>query len=91
MLAVQADGREIQTIEGLARPDGSLSPLQTAFKEHHALQCGFCTPGMLMSLEGLRCKNPQPNEREVRDTLAGNLCRCTGYQNIIRAALSVKP
>jgi aerobic carbon-monoxide dehydrogenase small subunit len=84
MLAVQAEGAEIQTVEGLAR-DGQLSPLQEAFWENHGLQCGFCTPGMLMSAKHLLDTNPEPTEEEIRVGIAGNLCRCTGYVNIVRA------
>jgi carbon-monoxide dehydrogenase small subunit len=84
LLAVQADGCEITTIEGLA-PDGELHPVQRAFHEYHALQCGFCTPGMIMQAIDLLNDNPDPSEAEVREGIEGNLCRCTGYQNIIRA------
>jgi carbon-monoxide dehydrogenase small subunit len=83
-LAVQADGTSVTTIEGLA-PDGILHPLQTAFWNTHGLQCGFCTPGMIMATHGLLRTNPQPTDDEIRDGLAGNMCRCTGYQNIVRA------
>jgi carbon-monoxide dehydrogenase small subunit len=83
-LAVQADGTSVTTIEGLA-PDGILHPLQTAFWNTHGLQCGFCTPGMIMATHGLLRTNPQPTDDEIREGLAGNLCRCTGYQNIVRA------
>ena len=85
MLAVQADGCEVTTIEGLAAPDGTLHPMQKAFHENHALQCGFCTPGMIMSAVDLLRENPSPSEAEIREGLSGNLCRCTGYQNIVRA------
>jgi carbon-monoxide dehydrogenase small subunit len=84
MLAVQADGAEVMTIEGLAT-DRGLHPMQEAFREHHGLQCGFCTPGMIMSALDLVQHNPDPDEREIREWLEGNLCRCTGYQNIVRA------
>src|ERR687894_2140210 len=84
VLAVQADGGEVATIEGLAR-DGQLHPVQKAFNECHALQCGFCTPGMIMQAVDLLADNPDPDERAVREGLEGNLCRCTGYQNIVRA------
>ncbi len=84
MLAVQADGHEITTIEGLAS-DGELHPVQRAFHENHALQCGFCTPGMIMQAIDLLADNPNPSEDDVRLGLEGNLCRCTGYQNIVRA------
>ena len=85
MLAVQADGHEVTTIEGLAGPDGALHPVQQAFHEQHALQCGFCTPGMIMSACDLLRENPDPSDAEVREGIEGNLCRCTGYQNIVRA------
>jgi carbon-monoxide dehydrogenase small subunit len=85
VLAVQADGAEITTIQGLA--DGELHPLQQAFHEEHALQCGYCTPGMIMAATDLLKDNPHPTEEEVREGLEGNLCRCTGYQNIVRAVL----
>src|SRR5438309_3588526 len=84
MLAVQADGASIRTVEGLAEED-KLTPLQQAFSEHHALQCGYCTPGMLMSATALLEKNPKPSEDEIRKALQGNLCRCTGYWNIFDA------
>jgi carbon-monoxide dehydrogenase small subunit len=87
VLAVQADGGEVLTIEGLAR-DGKLHPVQEAFNEHHALQCGYCTPGMIMQAVDLLGDNPDPDEREVREGIEGNLCRCTGYQNIVRAVQS---
>ena len=87
MLAVQADGREVVTTEGLAAPDGTLSALQQAFWEKHGLQCGFCTPGMLTTLTAFLRENPDPTEGEVRDAISGNLCRCTGYANIVAAAL----
>jgi aerobic carbon-monoxide dehydrogenase small subunit len=84
MLAVQADGTEILTIEGLAQ-EGELHPMQKAFHENHALQCGFCTPGMIMAAVDLLNENPEPTDDEIRHGLEGNLCRCTGYQNIVRA------
>ncbi|MFC8799192.1 (2Fe-2S)-binding protein [Promicromonospora sp. NPDC057138] len=84
VLAVQADGAEVTTIEGLAT-DGELHPLQEAFHECHALQCGFCTPGMIMQAADLLAENPHPTETQIREGLEGNLCRCTGYQNIVRA------
>ena len=84
MLAVQADGAEVTTVEGLAR-DGKLHPLQEAFWEHHALQCGFCTPGMLLTAYELLQTNRKPEPDAIRDAIAGNLCRCTGYQNIVTA------
>ncbi|MFN6999901.1 (2Fe-2S)-binding protein [Elioraea tepidiphila] len=86
MLAVQCEGAEVVTIEGLAAPDGTLHPMQEAFREYHALQCGFCTPGMVMSAIDLVQRNPQGlSDREIREGLEGNLCRCTGYHNIVRA------
>jgi aerobic carbon-monoxide dehydrogenase small subunit len=85
VLAVQAEGREVTTIEGLAGPDGGLHPVQQAFHENHALQCGFCTPGMIMAGVDLLRENPNPSEDEVREGIEGNLCRCTGYQNIVKA------
>jgi carbon-monoxide dehydrogenase small subunit len=87
ILAVQADGCAVTTIEGLARPDG-LHPMQQAFADHHGLQCGFCTPGMVMAAVGLLRENPSPTEDEVRTGLEGNLCRCTGYHNIVAAVLA---
>jgi len=89
VLAVQADGRAVTTVEGLSTPDGDLHPVQRAFHEQHALQCGFCTPGMIMAAVDLLAENPNPTEDEVRHGLEGNLCRCTGYQNIVRAVLAV--
>ncbi len=88
MLAVQADGAQVETVEGLAK-GGELSPLQQAFARFHGLQCGFCTPGMLMTLEALLREKPAASEEEVRDALSGNICRCTGYEGIVDAALSV--
>ena len=85
MFAVQADGRAVRTVEALAADDGALHPLQRAFHDQHALQCGFCTPGFLMSLEPLVRDRPDASEEEVREALAGNLCRCTGYEGIVRA------
>jgi aerobic-type carbon monoxide dehydrogenase small subunit (CoxS/CutS family) len=85
LLAVQAEGHELTTVEGLAAADGSLHPIQEAFSEHHGLQCGFCTPGFLMSVCELLADDPDPTEREIREHLSGNLCRCTGYQNIVEA------
>jgi carbon-monoxide dehydrogenase small subunit len=85
VLAVQADGGEVTTVEGLAGADGTLHPVQRAFHEQHALQCGFCTPGMIMSAVDLLKQNPNPSEAEIREGMSGNLCRCTGYQNIVRA------
>jgi aerobic carbon-monoxide dehydrogenase small subunit len=88
MLAVQADGRSVTTIEGLAT-NGSMHPMQTAFQEHHALQCGYCTPGMIMAAVSLLDDNPKPTEDEIRHGLEGNLCRCTGYHNIVKAVQAV--
>ena len=87
MLAVQANGREITTVEGIARSATELHPLQEAFRDHHGLQCGFCTPGMLTTLVEFLRDNPDPTEKEVRVAISGNLCRCTGYQGIVAAAL----
>jgi aerobic-type carbon monoxide dehydrogenase small subunit (CoxS/CutS family) len=89
MLAVQANGRSVLTVEGLAAAGAALHPLQRAFHEHHALQCGFCTPGFLLAAEALLRERPDPTEREVREALAGNLCRCTGYEGIVEAVLDV--
>ncbi len=88
VLAAQADGCEITTIEGLAGPDGQMHPVQRAFHTEHGLQCGFCTPGMVMATVSLLAENPDPTEEQVRVGLEGNLCRCTGYHNIVRAVLS---
>jgi aerobic carbon-monoxide dehydrogenase small subunit len=85
VLAVQADGATVTTIEGLAGPDGALHPVQQAFHECHALQCGFCTPGMIMQAVDLLSDHPDPSEEQVREGIEGNLCRCTGYENIVRA------
>ena len=87
MFAVQADGAELMTVEGLAR-DRELHPLQQAFREHHALQCGFCTPGMLMTAYDFLRSNPRPSEGEIREALSAVLCRCTGYQSIVRAVMA---
>ena len=87
ILTVQADGLHVKTIEGMSESDGSLHPLQTAFNESHGLQCGFCTPGMIMTACDLLAQNSKPNEQEVRHALEGNYCRCTGYQNIVKAVL----
>ncbi|BAI75518.1 carbon-monoxide dehydrogenase small subunit (plasmid) [Azospirillum sp. B510] len=84
-LAVQANGAAVTTIEGLAAADGTLHPMQAAFREHHGLQCGFCTPGMVMSAVDLVRENPNPTEAEIREGLEGNICRCTGYHNIVKA------
>ena len=88
MFALEAEGAEVTTIEGMANPDGSLSAIQQAFQDHHGLQCGFCTPGMVMSAAALLKENPKPTEAEVRDYLEGNICRCTGYHNIVKAVLA---
>jgi carbon-monoxide dehydrogenase small subunit len=87
VLAAQADGAQVTTIEGMAN-NGDLHPLQQAFWEHHGLQCGYCTPGMIMAAADLLQRNPQPTEEEVREGLAGNLCRCTGYHNIVKAVMA---
>jgi len=87
MLAVQADGQEITTIEGLANGD-VMHPVQAAFQEHHGLQCGYCTPGMVMAAVSLLAEHPDPSEQDVREGIEGNLCRCTGYHNIVKAVLS---
>jgi len=88
MLAVQAHGATVQTVEGLAT-DGELAPLQQSFSDHHALQCGYCTPGMLMSAKALLEENPRPSEEEIRKAIQGNICRCTGYVNIVEAIKAV--
>ncbi|CAN5424944.1 (2Fe-2S)-binding protein [soil metagenome] len=88
ILAVQADGSEITTIEGMAAADGTLHPMQQAFMENHGLQCGYCTPGMVMAATSLLNENPNPTEQEVRIGLEGNLCRCTGYHNIVQSVLA---
>ncbi len=88
MFAVEADGAEVATIEGEANADGSLSVIQQAFQDHHGLQCGFCTPGMVMSAAALLKENPKPTETEVREYLEGNICRCTGYHNIVKAIMA---
>ena len=85
MLAMQAEGGDILTIEGVAKADGTLHPMQAAFKEHHGLQCGFCTPGMVMNAIDFAKSNPHPSEQQIREALDGNLCRCTGYHNIVKA------
>jgi aerobic carbon-monoxide dehydrogenase small subunit len=89
VLAVMADGTSITTVEGLSPGSGELLPVQAAFHEHHALQCGFCTPGMIMSVRQLLRDHPNPTEADIRDGLAGNICRCTGYHNIVRAVESL--
>ncbi len=88
MLAMEADGADVATIEGQASPDGTLNAIQQAFQDHHGLQCGFCTPGMVMSAAALLKENPQPSEAEIRDYLEGNICRCTGYHNIVKAIMA---
>ncbi|WP_224823466.1 (2Fe-2S)-binding protein [Cognatishimia sp. MH4019] len=88
MLAGEAEGTEVTTIEGMANPDGSLSTIQQAFQDHHGLQCGFCTPGMVMSAAALLQDNPNPSETEIREYLEGNICRCTGYHNIVKAIMA---
>jgi len=85
VLAVQSEGATVTTMEGLTAPDGSMHPVQEAFRSEHGLQCGFCTPGMVMASIGVLADNPDPTDREVREGLEGNLCRCTGYHNIVRA------
>jgi carbon-monoxide dehydrogenase small subunit len=88
MFAAEADGADVTTIEGMANEDGSLNVIQQAFQEYHGLQCGFCTPGMVMSAAALLKENPKPSEAEVRDYLEGNICRCTGYHNIVKAIMA---
>jgi aerobic carbon-monoxide dehydrogenase small subunit len=88
VLALQADGRSVTTLEGLASADGAMSPVQTAFHQNHGLQCGYCTPGFVMAITSLLAENPSPTEAEVRAGLEGNICRCTGYHNIVKAALA---
>ena len=88
MFAVQAAGHDVRTVESLAAEDGTLSPLQQAFKEHHGLQCGFCTPGMVMNALDFARQHPNPSEQEVREALEGNLCRCTGYHNIVKSIVA---
>lgn len=88
MFAAEADGADVGTIEGQANADGSLNVIQQAFQDHHGLQCGFCTPGMVMSAAALLKENPKPSEAEIRDYLEGNICRCTGYHNIVKAIMA---
>ncbi len=88
VFAAELDGADVKTIEGMANPDGSLSVIQQAFQDHHGLQCGFCTPGMVMSAAALLKENPRPTEDEVRHYLEGNICRCTGYHNIVKAIMA---
>jgi aerobic carbon-monoxide dehydrogenase small subunit len=92
MLALQAEGAQVLTIEGLAKPDGTLHPMQEMFREHHALQCGFCTPGMVMTAIDLVQSHPEGlSEKQIREGLEGNLCRCTGYHNIVKAIAAAWP
>ena len=88
MFALEAEGAEVATIEGQAAPDGTLNTIQQAFQDHHGLQCGFCTPGMVMSAAALLRDNPKPSEAEIRHYLEGNICRCTGYHNIVKAIMA---
>lgn len=88
VFALDLDGADVVTIEGMAGADGTLSTIQQAFQDHHGLQCGFCTPGMVMSAAALLAENPKPSEREIREYLEGNICRCTGYHNIVKAILA---
>lgn len=88
IFALEAAGAEVRTIEGMAAPDGTLSRIQQAFQDHHGLQCGFCTPGMVMAAASLLAVNPRPTEAEVRHHLEGNICRCTGYHNIVKAVMA---
>ncbi len=88
MFAVEAEGAQVTTIEGMANPDGSLSAIQQAFQDHHGLQCGFCTPGMVMAAAALLAENPKPTEAQIRAYISGNICRCTGYHNIVRAIMA---
>ena len=88
MFAAEAEGSDITTIEGISADDGTMHPIQQAFQDHHGLQCGFCTPGMVMSAAALLESNPSPSEAEIRDYLEGNICRCTGYHNIVKAIMA---
>ena len=88
MFAAEAEGADVTTIEGMSGPDGTLGNIQQAFQDHHGLQCGFCTPGMVMSATALLKDNPKPSEAEIRDYLEGNICRCTGYHNIVKAIMA---
>jgi carbon-monoxide dehydrogenase small subunit len=90
MLAVQAEGSQVVTVEGLSNDD-ELSPLQQAFREHHGLQCGFCTPGMITTAHNLLCKEPYADEERIREVLSGNICRCTGYLSIVKAVMAARP
>ena len=91
ILAMQAEGAEVTTIEGIAKPDGTLHPMQEAFRDNHGLQCGFCTPGMVMSAIDLVKNIPNPTEAQIREQLDGNICRCTGYHNIVKAIAAAAP
>jgi carbon-monoxide dehydrogenase small subunit len=91
ILAMQAEGANVTTIEGLAKPDGTLHPMQEAFRDNHGLQCGFCTPGMVMSAIDLVKNTPNPTETQIREQLDGNICRCTGYHNIVKAIAAAAP
>ena len=88
VFALELEGAEVTTIEGIAAPDGTLAPIQAAFREEHGLQCGFCTPGMIMAAAALLAETPTPTETQVREYLEGNICRCTGYQNIVNAVMA---
>ena len=88
IFALEAEGAEVRTIEGMANADGSLGTIQQSFQDYHGLQCGFCTPGMVMSAAALLAENPRPSEHEIRDYLEGNICRCTGYHNIVKAVMA---
>ena len=88
VFALELEGAEVTTIEGMAAADGTLDPIQTAFREHRGLQCGFCTPGIIMAAAALLSENPKPDEAEIREYLEGNICRCTGYQNIVKAVMA---
>jgi carbon-monoxide dehydrogenase small subunit len=88
MFAIEADGAEVSTVEGEADEDGTLSTIQQAFQDHHGLQCGFCTPGMVMATKSLLAENPKPSEADIRAYLSGNICRCTGYHNIVKAIMA---
>jgi len=88
MFAAEADGADVITVEGMSNADGTLSTIQAAFQEHHGLQCGFCTPGMIMAASSLLASNPKPTEAEIRNHLEGNICRCTGYHNIVKSIMA---
>lgn len=89
LFAVQAEGHRVETVEGLAGPDEPMDEIQEAFSTHHALQCGFCTPGFLMTVKEYLAEDPRPDERDIRERLSGNICRCTGYQSIVEAMISL--